>query len=227
MYVTTDSEKSLNGLIYADQAIIVMNKPAGLLSVPGRGEDKQDCLSRRVQMVYEDALIVHRLDMATSGLILMGRGKQNQSLLSQLFEQRQVQKMYLAWVAGLPKQDEGSVELPLMTDWPNRPRQKVDHEQGRYALTHYCVLKRLPELNKTLLAVEPYTGRSHQIRVHLNAIGLPILGDMLYAPVEHTNNIPRLMLHAWKLAFKHPVTGEDMSFEVKPNFSLEYFDFAV
>ena len=211
---------SLHGLVYIDQAIIVINKPAGLLSVPGKGEDKQDCLSRCVQEVYNDACIVHRLDMATSGLILMARGKNNQTLLSKLFEQRQIQKTYLAWVTGSPAQDNASIELPLMPDWPMRPKQKVDLQQGKYSLTHYRVLKRKPAPQQTLLEIEPYTGRSHQIRVHLNAIGHPILGDTLYAPTEHVTPYSRLMLHAWKLAFKHPTTHEQISFETPPEFDF-------
>lgn len=211
---------SSDELLYIDQALIICNKPAGLLSVPGRGADKQDSLLTRVQQIYPDTHLVHRLDMTTSGLMLMARSKHHQSLLGKIFEQRQIKKTYLAWVAGLPLQDQGSIELPLMPDWPARPRQKIDLQQGKYALTHYQVLKRLPAQQKSLLSIEPHTGRTHQIRVHLSALGHPILGDTLYAPIEHAYTHPRLMLHAWQLAFKHPDTQQPVCFKAEPDFEL-------
>lgn len=200
-------------VIYADDALVVLHKPAGLLCVPGRGPDKQDCLSARVQNHYADALIVHRLDMATSGLVLMARGKDNQRLLSMAFENRQVHKLYVAHVAGNVSEDQGEINLPLITDWPNRPKQKVDHVQGKPSLTRWKVTARSADSSTTKLELEPYTGRSHQLRLHLAAIGHPILGDALYASPELVSPYPRLMLHAWQLSFTHPVTGQRVEFE--------------
>ncbi|MBC5766011.1 RluA family pseudouridine synthase [Ramlibacter albus] len=196
------------GLVYVDEHLLVLEKPAGMLAVPGRGADKQDCLSVRAQRMWPDALIVHRLDMATSGLVVMGRGAAMQRALSMAFAERRVDKRYVAVVAGAMPGDEGVVDLPLAVDWPNRPRQKVDTERGKPSATRWRVLAR--EGSTTRVALDPVTGRSHQLRVHMLAIGHPILGDALYAP-EHA--APRLMLHAAALAFAHPATGEALRFE--------------
>ena len=204
------------GLVFVDEHLVVMDKPSGLLAVPGRGEDKQDCLSARAQRLWPDALIVHRLDMATSGLVLMGRGLHMQRVLSRAFEQRAVAKRYEAVVAGRVEGDEGVIELPLARDWPNRPRQKVDREQGRASLTRWRVLARGDD--STRLALEPVTGRTHQLRVHLQAIGHPILGDALYAPPAVQAAAVRLALHASELALAHPATGEPLAFSSPPPF---------
>ena len=204
------------GLVFVDEHLVVMDKPSGLLAVPGRGEDKQDCLSARAQRLWPDALIVHRLDMATSGLVLMGRGLHMQRVLSRAFEQRAVAKRYEAVVAGRVAGDEGVIELPLARDWPNRPRQKVDREQGRASLTRWRVLARGDD--STRLALEPVTGRTHQLRVHLQAIGHPILGDALYAPPAVQAAAVRLALHASELALAHPATGEPLAFSSPPPF---------
>lgn len=193
-------------LLYADEAILALDKPAGLLSVPGRGEDKQDCLSARVQARYPEAQIVHRLDMATSGILLMARGTQMQRLLSIAFQARAIEKRYIAVVSGLLAADEGSIDYPLAADWPQRPRQKVDLAAGKPSLTHWRVLARDPALRRTTLELTPVTGRSHQLRVHLQAIGHPILGDALYASGEDAAHA-RLMLHASELRLTHPGTG--------------------
>jgi tRNA pseudouridine32 synthase/23S rRNA pseudouridine746 synthase len=198
-------------LVYIDDTLIVVNKPAGLPSVPGRAEGLQDCMASRVQAIAADALVVHRLDMATSGLLVLARGKAAQRRLSHAFAQREVGKLYVAVVAGQVAKDSGEIDLPLITDWPNRPRQKVDFETGKLSLTRYRVLSR-SQLD-TRLVLEPLTGRSHQLRVHLLALGHPILGDALYAPPEVLARSTRLLLHAQSLSLEHPVSGEAMQFD--------------
>ena len=200
------------GLIYVDEQLLVLDKPAGLLAVPGRGEDKRDCLSARAQALWPDALVVHRLDMATSGLFLMGRGLHMQRVLSRAFAEREVHKRYEAVVAGALGEPgaEGTIALPLAADWPNRPRQRVDAGHGRPSETRWKVLGR--EGADTRVALEPVTGRSHQLRVHLLAIGHPILGDALYAPPEVERRAARLLLHACALQLAHPATGEALAF---------------
>lgn len=197
--------------LHADPALLVFDKPAGLLSVPGRGEDKQDCAIARARACWPDALIVHRLDMATSGLLLMARGADMQRALSRAFETRQVHKHYEAIVQGHPAEDRGEIDLPLMPDWPRRPRQMVSPE-GRASLTRWQVLHRFVDdhgLPCARVVLEPVTGRSHQLRVHLQAIGHPILGDPLYAEASAAAR-PRLMLHARDLALAHPLDGNEV-----------------
>ena len=200
-------------IVYFDASLLVVNKPAGLLSVPGRGEDKQDCLAGRVQAAYPEALIVHRLDMATSGLLVLARGKTMQRRLSTQFANRQVDKRYVAVVKGLPPL-AGEIDLPLAADWPNRPRQKVDRLAGKPSRTRYQVLSHDPVANTTRLALWPDTGRTHQLRVHLLAIGHPIVGDGLYAEAGGAacGAGARLLLHAESLAFAHPETARPMAF---------------
>ncbi|WAC49152.1 RluA family pseudouridine synthase [Asticcacaulis sp. SL142] len=206
---------SLPLIIYSDDYLIVVDKPAGLLSVPGRGEANQDCVAVRVQAAFPDALIVHRLDMATSGLMVMARGKAAHRSLSMAFEARQVDKHYVAVVAGQVAADEGAVDLPLITDWPNRPRQRVDHDIGKPSLTRYRVLERLSD--RTRVELEPVTGRSHQLRVHMMAIGHPIVGDEFYASDEVRRLSPRMLLHAQSLRLPHPQTQQPVDYvsEVK------------
>ncbi len=212
---------SLEGiaLLHADEALLALDKPADLLSVPGRGADKQDCLSARVQRFYPDALIVHRLDMATSGLLLMARGADMQRRLSMAFEARTVHKRYVAVVAGHvpgPGADGwGEIDLPLLTDWPNRPLQKVD-AAGKPSLTRWRVLAHEQDTAgrpQTRLELEPVTGRSHQLRVHLQAIGHPILGDALYATAEDCARSTRLLLHASAVTLPHPLSGAPLQLE--------------
>ena len=197
--------------VYQDDYLLVLDKVSGLLSVPGRGEDKQDSLALRVQMEFPDALIVHRLDMATSGLIVMARDKQVHRQLSMQFQQRKVQKHYTAVVNGYVAQTKGEIDLPLIADWPNRPRQKVDFESGKPCLTRYKVLHRNPD-KTTRVELEPVTGRTHQLRIHMHAIGHSILGDSLYANKEIMGQSDRLLLHANSLSFEHPATGEPLTF---------------
>ncbi|MBQ0931712.1 RluA family pseudouridine synthase [Ideonella alba] len=194
-------------ILYCDEALVAVDKPAGLLSVPGRGPDKADCAIARLQQRVADALVVHRLDMGTSGILVFGRGPAAQRALSRAFEQRLSDKRYEAWVAGLPEADAGEVALPLRADWPRRPRQMVDAQLGRPALTRWQVLARDAAGGRSRLALMPVTGRSHQLRVHLAAIGHPILGDELYAPPADHAAAPRLLLHACRLALPHPVSG--------------------
>ncbi|MEK8048768.1 RluA family pseudouridine synthase [Ideonella sp. DXS22W] len=186
-------------LIHVDDHVVVADKPAGLLCVPGRGPDKADCLAARVAARWPGAKPVHRLDMGTSGLVVFGRSAAAHRALSMAFAARQVAKRYEAVVAGLPAQDEGEIDLPLICDWPNRPRQIVDHQVGKPSQTRWRVIARNAAAGTTRLALEPITGRSHQLRVHLASIGHPILGDDLYAPPEWLAAAPRLLLHACAL----------------------------
>lgn len=195
-------------LIHVDEALIVVNKPEGLLSVPGRGEDRQDCMVHRVQQRFPEALTVHRLDMATSGLLVFARGEAMQRALSVLFQDRQVDKRYVAVVQGLLAQDQGEVNLPLIADWPNRPRQMVCFERGKPSQTLYEVLVRDPLKDETRVALTPVTGRSHQLRVHMLALGHPMLGDPFYGDADSQARAPRLLLHAETLSLPHPVSGE-------------------
>ncbi|MEX1168123.1 MAG: RluA family pseudouridine synthase [Hydrogenophaga sp.] len=208
---------------FQDAQLLVFDKPAGLLTVPGRGPDKQDCLSARAQAVWPDALVVHRLDMATSGLVIMARGIEAQRSLSLAFEQRAVFKRYIAWACGAlinPQHDNGwnLIDLPLLLDWPNRPRSAVNHEAGKPSRTRWRLSPReqCPVGHTgiaTRVELEPITGRSHQLRVHLQAIGHPIAGDALYAPPDAPARAERLLLHAQALDIAHPATGERLTFE--------------
>ena len=192
-------------VIYQDTHYLAVNKPAGLLSVPGRGPDKADCMAFRVNVEYPEALIVHRLDMSTSGVLLMARSLDAQAAMGKRFEYREVEKSYIARVAGeCPL--AGDIDLPLITDWPNRPRQIVDHEVGKSAFTQFERLDYSEQDDVSRVCLYPKTGRSHQLRVHMASIGHPILGDELYAPVEWVDRQSRLYLHAQSLQFEHPFT---------------------
>ncbi len=209
-------------LLHADDCLLVLNKPSGLLSVPGKGADKQDCLSTRVQQVYADALIVHRLDMATSGVMVMARGPEMQRKLSHAFATRQVFKLYEAVVHGRPSAQAGDgwgvIDLPIAVDWPNRPLRIIDSVLGKPSMTRWRVHSHDECANSTRLRLEPLTGRSHQLRVHLQALGHPILGDMLYAPLNVQACAGRLLLHACALQFVHPASGLPVKFESAPPF---------
>ncbi|MFQ3211427.1 pseudouridine synthase [Candidatus Njordibacter sp. Uisw_039] len=194
-------------ILYADDDIVVADKPSGLLSVPGKNPLNKDCLITRMQQQYPDVRIVHRLDMDTSGVMVLARGKANLSALSRQFQERQTQKEYLAWVYGVLQDDEGEINLPLRCDWPNRPKQIVDHDLGKPSVTHFEVLKRKPATLQTKVLLKPVTGRSHQLRVHMAELGHPISGCEFYAHSEALEQAGRLQLHAWKLSFIHPSTG--------------------
>lgn len=209
-------------VIHADACLLVLSKPAGLLSVPGRGEDKQDCLSTRVRQHYPGALVVHRLDMATSGLMLMARSNAIQRALGALFERRLVDKRYVAVVDGklADAPDAGGwglIDLPIAVDWPRRPLRIIDAQHGKASLTRWRVLAHDASVPTTRLELAPLTGRSHQLRVHLQAIGHPILGDRLYGS-DAEARAPRLLLHASQLQFAHPVSAEMLSFKSAPPF---------
>ena len=205
------------GLVFVDEHMVVLDKPAGLLAVPGIGPEKQDSLATRAQAMWPDACVVHRLDQATSGLFLMARGKAMQRALGMAFERREIGKRYVAVVAGDVEADGWQViDLPVTVDWPNRPLQVVDHERGKPSVTRYRMLPPPPGEGSgggtTRLELEPVTGRSHQLRVHLKAIGHPILGDPLYAPPDVRALAPRLLLHAAGLTLDHPATREAIAF---------------
>ncbi len=210
-------------VVYSDAHLAVLNKPSGLLSVPGRGDDKQDCLITRAQSVWPDALTVHRLDMATSGLVVVARGPEVQRMLSQAFAERKVHKMYEAVVDGSPPEDlsnatspEGwqDIQLPLLIDWPNRPKSKVDWTHGKPSQTHWRRMTGPVIEGATRVELHPITGRTHQLRLHMMALGHAILGDALYASPEVCARAPRLLLHARQLQFHHPLTQEWLSFEI-------------
>lgn len=208
-------------LIHQDDDLLVLDKPTGLLSVPGRGLDKQDCLSLRVQALYPDALVVHRLDMATSGLMLFARGPVAQRALSLAFAERRITKRYVAMVAGhlaTSAQEWGVIDLPIGADWHQRPLRKIDHDLGKASVTRWRVLAAEPDHRATRVELEPETGRSHQLRVHLLALGHPILGDALYGTPEVQGMATRLLLHASSLAFKHPVSKQALKFASAADF---------
>lgn len=216
MAMTSPSVNVSFELLHVDETLLVVDKPGGLLAVPGRGAGRQDCLAARVQARYPDALIVHRLDMATSGLMVMARGPAAQRALSKAFAAREVNKRYIAVVAGrleAPPEGWGIIDLPIIVDWPNRPRQIVDHTMGKPSLTRWRVVAHNPASGTTRIELEPVTGRSHQLRVHLAAMGHSILGDALYAPPAVQAQAPRLMLHACSLGLAHPETGTRLVFE--------------
>lgn len=207
-------------ILHLDAACIVVVKPSGILCVPGRNQSPEACLSAHVQQRFADARVVHRLDMATSGLVLFARGAEAQRRLAGAFAAREVQKRYLAVVDGQVTAASGTIDLPLLADWPHRPRQKVDREHGKPALTHYRVLAREQRAGSpaTRLELRPVTGRSHQLRVHLLALGHPVLGDALYAPPAVLQRAERLLLHAAGLQFPHPLTGMNVCFDAAAPF---------
>ncbi|WP_254702253.1 MULTISPECIES: RluA family pseudouridine synthase [unclassified Roseivivax] len=202
-------------VLHADHEILVVDKPAGLLSVPGKGEGLADCLIARLQIAFPEVLLVHRLDRDTSGVMVFALTPHAQRHLGLQFEKRQMKKTYLARVAGRIAEKTGEIDLPLIVDWPNRPLQKVDHETGKPALTNWRVMK--AQEDETRVRLFPKTGRSHQLRVHMLALGHPILGDPLYAP-ESAAEFPRMMLHAEELRLRHPDGGRGMQFRAKPPF---------
>ncbi len=199
-------------ILFQDKSLLVLSKPSGLLSVPGRGPDKQDSLAWRVQQEYPEALTIHRLDMETSGLVVMAKNTQIHRHMSLLFQERHVQKLYIAVVDGLIAQHDGNIDLPLITDWPNRPKQKIDHDSGKASVTHYKVIEQDSQLSTSRVELRPVTGRSHQLRVHMQSLGHAILGDRLYGCDRVQGMAGRLQLHACRLAFRHPVSHESLEF---------------
>ncbi len=201
-------------ILHEDHELIVVNKPAGLLSVPGKGEHLADCLLTRVQEAFPQALLVHRLDRDTSGVMVFAATPHAQRHLGLQFEKRGVKKTYVARVTGRLEPQTGTVNLPLIVDWPNRPRQMVCHETGKEAVTDWKVLKASD--TETRVRLFPKTGRSHQLRVHMLALGHPILGDPFYS--ENAGEYPRLMLHAEELRLRHPDGGKGLRFFAKAPF---------
>jgi len=201
-------------IIFQDDDLLIVNKPAGLLSVPGR--QLPDSLQTRLTQRFPETLLVHRLDMATSGLMVFARNKPAQRHLGLQFERRHTTKSYLACVSGHVMGDSGRINLPLFADWPNRPRQMVSWELGKPSLTDWEVIDRSEPT--TRMALHPITGRSHQLRVHCWAIGHPILGDRIYSQDHVFEAAPRLMLHAWKLGLRHPTGGAPIEFETPAPF---------
>lgn len=191
-------------VLHLDKHLLIVDKPAGLLSVPGRGEDKQDCVLTRLQQHYPKAMAVHRLDQVTSGVLLFARNAAMQRAMSVAFQYRRVDKTYQALVEGIVEQDAGRIDLSLAADWPNRPRQKVDPVDGKPAITDWQVIARDMQARRTRMALHPVTGRSHQLRVHMMALGHVIVGDVFYG----AQPAARTMLHAARLVFAHPATGE-------------------
>ncbi len=202
-------------VIHADHELLVVSKPNGLLSVPGKGPELADCLLSRVQHAFPEALLVHRLDRDTSGVMVFALTPHAQRHLGLQFEKRQVRKTYVARVWGDVEGDTGTIDLPLIVDWPNRPKQMVDHEAGKPAVTDWRVVRRSGD--ETRLRLYPKTGRSHQLRVHCAAIGHPILGDPFYSEGP-AREFPRLMLHSENLRLRHPDGGRGMSFSSKVPF---------
>ena len=197
-------------IVYQDDDLVVLDKPSGLLSVPGKAKEHADSLQTRVQRVFPSASVVHRLDMATSGLMLMALNKAAHRHLSRQFELRQTHKSYQALIFGQPQQESGEIDLPLICDWPNRPKQMVDHLRGKKALTRWQVVSRAQ--NSCRVDLFPITGRSHQLRVHMLSMGHPIIGDKLYACAEALSLGNRLHLHAKSLGFSHPVSEQALLF---------------
>jgi tRNA pseudouridine32 synthase/23S rRNA pseudouridine746 synthase len=216
-------------VVYCDESLLVLNKPAGLLSVPGRGLDKLDSLAVRVHREFPDTLNVHRLDMSTSGLMVFARGAVMHQRLSCLFRERAIKKSYIAIVSGRVVSAAGEIDLPLASDWPNRPRQKVDFAIGKLSVTRYLLLENLNYAARNAihhgecgipasrLELEPTTGRTHQLRVHMAAIGHPVLGDGLYGG-NTGNNAERLLLHARALSFVHPLSQKRLTLSSEPPF---------
>ena len=202
-------------VIHADHEVLLVNKPHGLLSVPGKGEHLADCLLTRVQAAFPQALLVHRLDRDTSGVMIFAQTPHAQRHLGLQFEKRQVKKTYVARVWGRIVEKTGTIDLPLIVDWPNRPRQMVDFENGRPAVTDWRVMRATDA--ETRVRLYPRTGRSHQLRVHMKEIGHPILGDPFYAEGP-ARDFPRLMLHSESIRFRHPDGGVGMTFSVKAPF---------
>ena len=194
--------------VFEDDFLLAFDKPPGLLSVPGRGPGKSDCLSSRVQKAYPESRVVHRLDMETSGLMLFARDPETHRQLGHLFETRAIQKTYIAVVLGQPQQENGTIDAPVIADWPNRPRQKIDFENGKPSRTRFRLLRHSIGANVSRLRLHPESGRSHQLRVHLHYLGHPILGDPLYFESGSDQMAERLLLHASRLEFKHPASDQ-------------------
>ncbi|MFK7976541.1 MAG: pseudouridine synthase [Halioglobus sp.] len=214
-YLVPHSQEEIR-ILYEDDDLLLVRKPDLLLSVPGRHPLNKDCMITRLQQTYPTASIVHRLDLDTSGIMVVPLNKPTHAHISRQFQERKVDKSYQAIVYGCVANDTGSIDLPIAADWENRPRQMICHERGKAALTHFEVLARMPD--RTRLLLKPVTGRSHQLRIHLRELGHPILGCDMYAHPTALAMAPRMMLHATTLAFEHPTTGETLAGTCLPDF---------
>ena len=214
-YIVPHSQEEIR-ILYRDADLLLVRKPDLLLSIPGRHPLNKDCLITRLQREYPDASIVHRLDLDTSGIMIIPLNKATHAHISRQFQERRVEKTYQAVVYGTVIEDEGKVELPIRCDWERRPLQMIDHERGKYALTHFQVMERMGD--RTRLLLKPVTGRSHQLRIHMRELGHPILGCDMYAHQEALGMADRLLLHATSIGFEHPTTGEWLSGECLPDF---------
>lgn len=216
-FVYNPPTKPYLDILYQDEDIVVLNKPSGLLSVPGREHKHKDSLALRILRVWPNACVVHRLDLATSGIIVLAMRKSAQSHIGRQFQQKKIDKTYFARVEGIIKEDSGLIDLPIRCDWENRPRQIVDFEQGKSSQTQWKVLQR--DRQSTLVELTPLTGRTHQLRVHLQQIGHPILGDDFYATEVGKKASPdRLALHAGSITLTHPTTEERVTFTCVASF---------
>lgn len=202
-------------ILHEDAEVLLVDKPAGLLSVPGKGEHLADCLLARIQTAFPQALLVHRLDRDTSGVMIFAMTPYAQRHLGLQFEKRMTRKTYVARIWGVPEEKSGLIDLPLIVDWPNRPLQMVCHETGKSAQTEWKLVKTDGLTSRVRLS--PKTGRSHQLRVHMLALGHPILGDPFYA-TGPARDYPRMMLHSEELRFKHPQGGRSIKIRAKAPF---------
>jgi tRNA pseudouridine32 synthase/23S rRNA pseudouridine746 synthase len=214
-YIVPHSQEEIR-ILYKDADLLLVRKPDLLLSIPGRHPLNKDCLITRLQQDHPTASIVHRLDLDTSGIMIIPLNKPTHAHISRQFQERRVEKSYHAVVFGVVDQDTGEIELPIRCDWENRPLQMIDHEQGKHALTRYEVLKRMKDRTRMLL--KPVTGRSHQLRIHMRELGHPILGCDMYAHEEALKMADRMLLHASFIGFEHPTTGEWLTGECAPDF---------
>ena len=215
VYLVPHSQEEIR-ILHEDEDLLLVRKPDLLLSVPGRHPANKDCLITRLQEKWPSASIVHRLDLDTSGIMVIPLNKATHSHISRQFQERQVQKSYVAVVYGTVEKHTGIVDLPIAGDWPNKPKQKICHQSGKSALTRFTVIERHPD--RTRLLLEPETGRTHQLRIHMSEIGHPILGCDMYAHEEALGMADRLMLHATTLSLTHPSTGKPLSGECPPDF---------
>jgi len=204
-------------ILFQDEFLLAVHKPAGLLSVPGNSAEKQDCMLSRCQTEFKNILVVHRLDMLTSGIIIFARNKDVLRAMNKLFAERNVSKTYIAIVDGIVKDNTGEINQPLMADWPNRPKQKID-PGGKASCTQYQTLNHDKTTHTSRMQLTPITGRSHQLRVHMMWLGHPILGDPFYATDKAFHKSKRLLLHATKLAFIHPITNHPIDIYCPPAF---------
>lgn len=214
-YIVPHSKEPIN-ILYEDDDLLLVRKPHLLLSVPGRHPLNKDCLISRLQQRWPSASIVHRLDLDTSGIMVIPLNKATHAHISRQFQQREVKKSYTAIVYGQLDNDTGSIDLPIARDWNNRPLQMICHERGKSALTHYEVIER--QKDRTRVVLKPITGRSHQLRIHMASIEHPILGCDMYAHEQALGMAERLLLHATTLAFTHPTKGQWLNGECAPDF---------